>query len=377
METIETTPTSAAPDAAATAEVGTTAAGPLFLLATDGPLRPAVTLGQGWPGRVSGLPAFYYWKDAIHTGTYAHPTGRYALSVTRQKLDGYAATFAAMRANGVGVPILMDHAPTAAATLGWIVAVRRERDTLMELHQFLGEGARDTGLRNHVSLGIDPDFVDGRGVRYGEAIVHSAVTPVPVVPGQAEFEAATPAELAAGRSVVALSRVGDGGERPTAEAQRATPNEGQEPQPPAEAVDPPAALPAVDTSTLEVGPATFAPPSDASTMLSLLTDAAAARRDLAVARGGIDPATADALLALLTGGPAPTIGLSRTAGGRPLAVAVFDALAHNRPVPLGEVTGPQAGGRLHVLARAVPGAEATAELTGRMIALANGTAGPG
>jgi hypothetical protein len=368
METTETTQTSDAPDAdTAAAEVATTDARPVFLLAADGPLRPAVTLGQGWPGRVSGLPAFYYWKDAIRTGTYAHPSGRYALSVTRQKLDGYAATFAAMRANGVGVPILMDHAPTAAATLGWIVAVRREGDALLELHQFLGEGARDTGLRNHVSLGIDPDFIDGRGVRYGEAIVHSAVTPVPVVPGQDEFRPASDQELAGGgRAVVALSRVeGDGeGELRTSNIERPTSNEAGR--------DGPAAPPAiVGSSTLDVGRSMFA------TEPSLLADAATARRDLAVFRGGIDPATADALLALLTGGPEPTIGLSRTAGGRPLAVAVFDALANNRPVLLGELTGPQSGGRLHLLARAVPGGEATADLTGRMIALANGTAGPG
>ncbi len=320
---------------------------PLFLLAADDPLRPAVTLGQGWPGQVSGLPAFYYWKDAIRTGTYAHPAGHYSLSVTREKLDGYARTFATMRANGVGVPILMDHAPTAAATLGWIVAVKRDGDRLLELHQFLGEQARDTGLRNHVSLGIDPDFVDGRGVRYGEAIVHSAVTPVPVVPGQDEYEPATPAELAGGgRATVALSL-----QSPAA---------------------PPRDPPCIETAPPAEEPAAEPPTSDAVVMMSLAIDAAAARRDLAIARGGIDPATADALLALLTA--TPTIGLSRTASGRPLAAAVFDALSTNRPVPLGERTGPQSAGRLHLLARAVPGAEGRTDLTDRMIALASGSA---
>ena len=356
METMSTQP---AADASATtgqptADPAANAvdAPPVFLLAADDPLRPAVTLGQGWPGRVSGLPAFYYWKDAIRTGTYAHPSGRYSLSVTRDRLDGYARTFSAMRANGVGVPILMDHAPTAAATLGWIVAVRRDGDRLLELHQFLGEQARDTGLRNHVSLGIDPDFVDGRGVRYGEAIVHSAVTPVPVVPGQDEFEAATSAELAGGgRATVALSLIGE-------QSPAAPPRD-----PPSEVV----ALSSIEEPAAEP----LGSVADSTLMLSLLHDAAAARRDLAVARGGIDPATGDALLDLLTG--TPTIGLSRTAGGRTLAAAVFDALSTNRPVPLGERTGPQSAGRLHLLARAVPGAEVSADLTGRMIALANGS----
>ncbi len=194
-----------------------------------------------------------------------------------------------MRANGVGVPILADHAPTAAATLGWIVAVRRDGDRLLELHQFLGEAARDTGLRNHVSLGIDPDFVDGRGVRYGEAIVHSAVTPVPVVPGQDEFEPASAGELAGGgrrRATVALSRV-------EPEQSPAAPPSVPPPEPPA--VGPPRpAAPGGPTPPAAAGA------TDAATLtLSLLADAAAARRDLAVARGGVDPATADALLALL------------------------------------------------------------------------------
>ncbi len=346
-----------------------TAAGPrpVFLLADADPLRPAVTLGQGWPGRVSGLPAFYFWKDALRVGTYAHPAGRYSLSVTRDKLDGYAATFSAMRANGVGVPILMDHAPTAAATLGWIVAVRRDGDRLLELHQFLGEAARDTGLRNHVSLGIDPDFVDGRGVRYGEAIVHSAVTPVPVVPGQDEFTAASAGELAGkpgtaggGRATVALSLV-DPEQSPAA-----PPRVPAEP----EAV-PVGPSPAAEPAAVPPGSVAATPFGDPVLTLSLLADAAAARRDLAVARGGLDPATADALLALLSGDA--TVGLSRTATGRPLAVAVFDALAANRPVPLGEATGPQSAGRLHLLSRPVPGGEAVADLTGRMIALASGT----
>jgi hypothetical protein len=122
--------------------------------------------------------------------------------------------------------------------------------------------------------------------------------------------------------------------------------------------------------TISEGTAAEPPGSDETLMLSLVNDAALARRDLAVAGGGIDPATADALLSLLTG--SATIGLSRTTAGRPLAVAVFDALAANRPVPLGERTGPQSAGRLHLLSRAVPGAEANGDLTDRMIALANG-----
>ena len=178
---------------------------PLYRLTDDTSLRPAVLLGQGHAKRVSGLPAFYYWKDALVVGKYAHPTGSFTLDVTRDRLDGFIKTFSKMKANGVGVPILMDHAASAASTLGWIVDVKLDGDRLMELHQFLGETARDIGLRNKVSLGIDPDFVDGKGTRYGEAIVHSAVTPVPVVPGQGEYEPAEQHLAQEPREVVMLS----------------------------------------------------------------------------------------------------------------------------------------------------------------------------
>ncbi len=364
-ETADTTPDGVADGVAA----GAGAASPIYHLGGDGgdPLRPAVTLGQGLPPRVSDLPAHYYWKDAIRVGTYAHPSGRYTLGITRETLDGFARTFSAMRENGVGVPILMDHAPTAAATLGWIVAVKRDGDRLMELHQFLGDDARDVGLRNHVSLGIDPDFVDGRGVRYGRAIVHSAVTPVPVVPGQGEFQAV---ELAGvGREVVVLSRIGEmsPGEHRTSNIERPTSKTGNEE---AAVTEPAPSLPPTPIPSPQ-SPTPF------------LIDAAAARRDLAVAAGGLAPHVAAELFALLVGtgdaaAPPPPIALARTgpAGdGPPVAVAVFDLLARNRPVTLGEQTG---GQRLHALSRLVPvgdgGDEAVFrdDVRQRMIDLANG-----
>jgi hypothetical protein len=198
-----------------------------------------------------------------------------------------------------------------------------------------------------VSLGIDPDFVDGKGNRYGEAIVHSAVTPLPVVPGQGEFEVVT----------LSLQRDDDRDECRMQNAEcRMKSN--------------------ATHSALCIHHSAFSPAGDARTMdmaMLALVDAAAAKRDLAVARGAIDPAVADELFALLVrsheGAINTTMLLSRTAAAPPPALAVFDALCRNRPVPLGEIT------RLQVLARAVPGGEAddeVAQLQQRMIALASG-----
>jgi hypothetical protein len=307
----------------------------LFHLATAGRLRPAEAPElPALPERVSDLPAFYYWKDAIVVGSYLHPAGRFSLDITRDRLDGYVTNFLKMRDNGVGVPILMDHTATASATLGWIVDVRRDGDRLLELHQFLGESARDVGLRNKVSLGIDPHFVDGKGIEYGEAIVHSAVTPTPVVPDQGEFVALGGAgvQSSVGVPPMELSLVSSAPKELAAEAARPG------------------------------GPVML----DVGMALQALEQVAIAKRDLALSRGGVDPAVAEELFNLLAR-PTNLLMLSRTPSGLPIALAVFDALARNRSVPLGEMTGVQ------VLTRNIPGDDgALDDLRERMIALASG-----
>jgi hypothetical protein len=213
----------------------------------------------------------------------------------------------------------MDHAATASSTLGWIVDVKRDGDQLLELHQFLGESARDIGLRNKVSLGIDPHFVDGKGNQYGEAIVHSAVTPVPVVPDQGEFE----------RVYLSLR------EEPKKLAAEA-------------------ASPVVVTADASVD------------LQNALQQVVMMKRDLALARGGVNAAVAAELFDFLVGS-GNLLTLSRTAAGVPIALAVFDALSRNHPVALGESTG------LQVLSRIVPGDDGSpGDLRERMIALASG-----
>jgi hypothetical protein len=329
-----------------------------FQLAAAGELKAAVTLGQGLPARVNGLPAFYYWKDAIVVGSYIHPAGKFSLDITRDKLDSYAKTFGKMKVNGVAVPILMDHAQSAAATLGWIVDVKRRDDRLMELHQFLGESARDIGLRNKVSLGIDPNFIDGKGNRYGEAIVHSAVTPVPVVPDQGGFEAVENLDNR-GNEILTLSLRTL--EEPDAHLARCEDTPGS------------SGTSVFSDSAKQTGVNSGDNPPCvhgglnghlAQLAINALSDAVVAKRDLAVARGGVDPSVANELFALLAH---DELLLSRSQNNAPIALAVFDALARNRPVPLGEVT------QLQVLSRLVPGLDPElANLQQRMIALASG-----
>jgi hypothetical protein len=151
-----------------------------------GEAKAALTLGQGLPKTRNTLPCHYFWRPAIADGEYVHPTKGFRLSVNADRRKTWEQNFAKLQAAGIEEPIVADHKEQADACLGYVVGVRNNGAWYEELHQYLGDDARDIALRNRVSVGIDPDFVDGTGRRVGDCIVHSAITPVPVVPGQGD-----------------------------------------------------------------------------------------------------------------------------------------------------------------------------------------------
>lgn len=155
----------------------------VYYLHATTPLNEA-DVGE-FPKEVNGQPAAYFWADAIRTGRYVHPSGSFELSVDGLRLDRWAENFRRMREAGIDVPVPVDHSTSARDNLGYVVDVKRDGDRLLLLHQLIGEEAIALAARNKVSLGIDPAFRDGRGVEFGDCIVHSSLTPVPVVPGQA------------------------------------------------------------------------------------------------------------------------------------------------------------------------------------------------
>ena len=102
-----------------------------------------------------------------------------------------------MREHGVKVPINLDHSDRAADCLGYIVDMSRRDNTLHAICQFIGENAAELAARNYVSVGIDPSYKDGQDRDYGDAIVHVALTPVPIVPDQSHFALAANIQQAA------------------------------------------------------------------------------------------------------------------------------------------------------------------------------------
>jgi hypothetical protein len=164
-------------------------------LPTPTDLKPAVTLGQGYPTHLKvkvgnedrQVPVAYFWKDTIQAGDYVHPATNQKLNVDAGRIDGWVDKFHQMRAAGIEIPTPTDHSHQAKDNLGFVVDAKRNGDRLSLLHQVIGEDAAMTALRNRCSLCIEPDYVDEKGRKWGDVFTHSAFTPVPVVSGMGSF----------------------------------------------------------------------------------------------------------------------------------------------------------------------------------------------
>lgn len=347
-------------------------------LSPDAPVTPAGEL----PAEVAGQPASYFWKDMIHTGNYVHPTGNFSLAVDRQRLSTWADTGGQMLAAGVAIPINYDHSDAARDVVGYVKEFKLDEDRLLGLCQFIGDDAALTAARNLVSVGIDPDFTDGQARQWGEAIVHLALTPVPVVPDQDQFVEATGDDNPP--DIVLVDEASDqGDDEPdlalacTAEQLETlrgligndvdaengvsriiqslqSPDEGDATEDQAEELQ--AELASAREQILQLS--SRLPPVMPQEAQTALVESATAKFDEAVSRGFLSPAARDRLVATLVKngeGRANVIALSRTANGggdRCLALAVAEILLDNGAIELGERTGLQA------MSRHIPGDDA-------------------
>jgi hypothetical protein len=289
-----------------------------------------------------------------------------------------------MLAAGVAIPINCDHSDRARDVVGYVKEFKLEGDRLLALCQFIGDDAALMAARNLVSVGIDPDFTDGQARQWGEAIVHLALTPVPVVPNQGEFveaSLATPGDtlLLADETPQAtddrlwlactleqLTTLSDlipgGGDMTPSDcitriiqhlrtASDADEDEG------AEGNDLKAELAAARQRIAELS--ARLPPVLGEEAEEAMVESARARFDMAVARGGLSPAARDRLIATLVrgqDGKVNLISLSRSTNpraDRALALLVADILIDNLPMEPGERTGLQA------LARTIPGEDSS------------------
>lgn len=162
----------------------------------------AASLSSSLATDASGQPVQRFRKDIISVGEWVHPNTGEKISVTRERLARFAATFAAMKAAGVRVPVPSDHTESAEKNRGWVEDMWVEGDRLYAELSLIGDDAIREASRNHVSIFLMGKLTDGKGNEYDDAIAHVALTPTPVISGQDGFIA-----LSAGR-VPVLSLAG-------------------------------------------------------------------------------------------------------------------------------------------------------------------------
>jgi hypothetical protein len=164
--------------------------------------------GTNWPTSIKvrvgdaerEFPITYLDKDVLAVGKYKHPRTGETFYITPEKLSRYAAKFHAMSAAGLEIPTPLDHKDNhlarerrnpyfvaSADNIGWVVDAKVIGDRLTLTQAVVGADAVPVALRNRASVYIRDNFTDEKGCNWGECIVHSAYTPIPVISGMGPF----------------------------------------------------------------------------------------------------------------------------------------------------------------------------------------------
>ena len=136
-----------------------------------------------------------YRKDAIRVGRFVarNPvTGEdLAVEATPARLQRWADTFARMRSAGNRIDLTVDHKRGAEAVRGDVVAMAVEGDRLyFETEPSDGEAEKLIQRCPQVSIEFEPQYKDGAGNVYEDAITAVSVCRKPVVTGQEPFRVA-------------------------------------------------------------------------------------------------------------------------------------------------------------------------------------------
>lgn len=143
------------------------------------------------PTSLHGLPVKYLWKEVIRCGNYTHPATGQKIEVTPQRLEKWETNFRKMQSNGVKVYSPVNHSRKTEDNRGYAIDARRVGDRLELLHQLIGDDAIRDAARSEISVRIVPNFKDGAGNVYDEAIEHSSWVLDPVIPAQTPAIAAS------------------------------------------------------------------------------------------------------------------------------------------------------------------------------------------
>ena len=141
---------------------------------------PAVSVGLG----NTGLTQFR--KEVIKVGKYIHPATKKAFEITVDTLNHWVATFNRWIGAGNQIPIPLGHSKinNPEDNAGWVTALAVENGSLygiMELND------PKLALTTDVSICVEPEIVDGKGVKYSNIISHIALCTDPVIAGLEKF----------------------------------------------------------------------------------------------------------------------------------------------------------------------------------------------
>lgn len=141
---------------------------------------PAVSVGVG----NCGLTQFR--KEVIKVGKYIHPATKKAFEITVDTLNHWVATFNRWIGNGNQVPIPLGHSKiyNPEANAGWVTSLAVEDNSLIGIMELSDP---KLALTTDVSICIEPEMVDGKGVKYSNIISHIALCTDPVIAGLDKF----------------------------------------------------------------------------------------------------------------------------------------------------------------------------------------------
>ncbi|UCG16468.1 MAG: hypothetical protein JSV19_00215 [Phycisphaerales bacterium] len=135
-----------------------------------------------------GATVALFEKDVIREGVFRHPSDRWTLVVTPQRMDAWVKNTQAAIASGVNIRLSKDHEPGSDGTIGSVKSVRRKGDRIVAVVEAVGQRSIDLVRQvGQVSIELDENFVSGSGVSFGECIVAVSLTPSPVVHRQGPF----------------------------------------------------------------------------------------------------------------------------------------------------------------------------------------------
>jgi hypothetical protein len=127
-------------------------------------------------------------KEIIREGSFVK-NGR-AFTITKETLSSWVSTFKDMVFNGLKVPVVVGHTNDPEKGRGWVRDLFVEGSKLFSVLELFGEGIKLADTTD-VSIYSPVSYVDGKGIKYSQPIVHVALCLDPLISGMTGFESIT------------------------------------------------------------------------------------------------------------------------------------------------------------------------------------------